>query len=554
MIEKKPIIELLTGVKSSKRSYYTELKKTIEQLERKNMKLEIINEVMKSFKVDMSMDEMLENVMKKLEKLYKVDRLSLSIYENKQLILTNVYPVDSFFLKLGEVLPEQDSLYYKAVYSREALFHSVKNPNELSNIEQATIQTLNIKSLFVFPLLSKNSVSGILSLGSNEIVEFDERDVTFLQQLADQLAVCIENSRLYHAVLHGKKEWEETFRAVEDLLIFVDMDYRIIRFNDAVKSFYQINDDSLYGQSIKDVITYKASKSTTICPIDESYHTREVANQQLHLTNGKIVDAYTYPVYNEDSEMYGVIVYMKDVTKKVYTEAQLLHSGKLAAIGELAAGVAHELNSPLTAIIGNAQLLMRDFDKDNMSYQLLSDIYNCGDRSKNIIRNLLTFSRQDENDVQGCSLNQAIKHVLSLIRFQVERQCITIETKLCEGLPEAKGSIQQIEQIVINLVINARDAIEQTENEKKLIKIETGQKQINKKEWLYLSVEDNGIGISEDYMKEIFRPFFTTKEAIQGTGLGLSVSLGIAKEHGGTIEVNSEEGKGSRFTLLIPKM
>ncbi|WP_216829015.1 ATP-binding protein [Alkalihalobacterium elongatum] len=547
--QKQIMIERLTGVKSSKKNYYTELKKMVEQLEQKNMKLEIINDVTKSFTIDMTIDEMLKNIMEKLEKLYTFDRISLTIYENKQLILTNVYPQDSFFLKVGEILPNKNSLYYQAVQEKKILMNDVDGTfGQLSDVEKNTMKLLGIDTVLCLPLYRKKQVMGVLSLGSKTKMEYPNDD--FLEQLADQMAVCIENSSLYNAVLNGKKEWEETFRAVQDLILFVDLEKNIIRFNDAVKTFFQLNDEELYGRKADEVIQYQ---DPIECPVTESYRTKKTAFRQSRLDNKRICDIYTYPVFNETKDMYGVIIYLKDVTKKLYTEAQLMHSGKLAAIGEMAAGVAHELNSPLTAIIGNSQLLLRDFNEQDPAHRLLNDIHNCGLRSKNIIRNLLTFSRQDEYEFHQCELNKAVEKVLSLIRYQIERQCISLRVDLDPTLPLIDGNLQQLEQIVINFLLNARDALEESDQLEKEILIQTGVKQIKNETFVYLSIKDNGVGISEQKITEIFRPFYTTKDAMNGTGLGLSVSLGIAKEHGGGIEVTSEEGKGSTFILLVPK-
>ncbi|MDE5413820.1 ATP-binding protein [Alkalihalobacterium chitinilyticum] len=548
--EKQMMIERLTGVKSSKRNYYTELKKMVEQLEKKNMKLEIINEVTKSFTIDMTMDELLKNIMEKLEKLYTFDRISLTIYEGQQLILTNVYPQDSFFLKVGEVLPNKNSLYYQVIHEKKVLMNDVNGTyGQLSDVEKNTMKLLGIETVVCLPLFRKKQVIGVLSLGSKTRIDYPNDDFSFLEQLADQMAVCMENSSLYNAVLNGKKEWEETFRAVQDLILFVGLDYRIIRFNDSVKAFFQLEDDHLYGRKTYEVIHYQ---DPIDCPVSESYRTQKTAFRQSRLDHNRICDIYTYPVFNENQEMYGVIIYLKDVTKKLYTEAQLMHSGKLAAIGEMAAGVAHELNSPLTAVIGNSQLLLRDFDEQDPAYNLLKDIHNCGVRSKNIIRNLLTFSRQDEYEFEPCQIKKAVEEVLSLIRYQVERQCVSLRVDLDPSLPMIEGNLQQLEQIVINFILNARDALEETEQLEKEIVIQTGMKQIKNETFVYLSVQDNGVGISEEEINEIFRPFYTTKDALNGTGLGLSVSLGIAKEHGGGIEVNSEKGKGSTFILLVP--
>ncbi|EKN67155.1 ATP-binding protein [Schinkia azotoformans] len=547
---KQEMIDLLTGVKASKRNYYTELIKTNAQLKKKNMKLEIINDVMKSFNVDMCMDDMLKNILNKLKELYTFNRLSLSIYEDGHLILTNVFPSDSFFVKVGEALPRQYSTYWNVIEQRNATQIQFPNPTA-SSLEQETFGKLHIKSVFLFPLISKKKIIGVLSFGSRQMFECEENDILFLQQLADQLAVCIENSRLYNEVLRGNKEWEETFRSVLDMIILVDMNGTILRFNNSVNKFFGLSDQQLFQKKCNELLREHLTLEEE-CLLEESLRTNTMTNAQIKFNNNRICDVYTYPVYNDRNEKHGVILYMKDVTEKLHAEVQLIQSGKLAALGEMAAGVAHELNSPLTAILGNSQLLLRGANKAEASYKLLEDIKNCGDRCKNIIRNLLTFSRQDEYVPKECYINEAVIQVLSLIRYQIERQNIKITIELSNEIPAIAGNLQQIEQIVINLLLNAKDAVEASTFHEKWILIETDLAEVNGESFVSLSVMDNGIGIAESDISEIFRPFYTTKQQSKGTGLGLPVSLGIAKMHGGTIEVESQVGVGSTFTLFLP--
>ncbi len=544
--ERQKIINLLTGVQSSKKSYYTELKKMVVELKKKNMQLEIINDVTKSFNIDMSMDEMLKNIFDKLKEIFPLERISLSLYENEKLILTNVYPAHSLYFPIGFVLSKEHSLYWKAIESLEKIFYKVQAKKD-SYIENKAYEVLGIESVLLIPLISKGKVIGVLSIGSKEVIRYDEADLSFFQQLCDQLAVCIENSRLYNEVLTSKKEWEETFRAVSEMILVVDLQGNILRFNDAAKEFFQFD----LQKSVRTNVHQLLSIDTDESPITENLQTEKPVHRQIHIQQ-RVCELHSYPVFNENQNIYAVIIYINDITEKCRMEAQLVQSGKLAAIGEMAAGIAHELNNPLTAILGNAQLLLRAFSEDDRSYKLLSDIYLCGKRCKTIIQNLLTFSRQDEYMFEDCSVNEAVEQVLGLVGDQIKKQNIMIQKKLDDSIEFIEGNVQQIGQIILNFLINAKDALEDMEIPKKVITIETKSILENEKRWVLLSVKDNGKGISEQHLQEVFNPFFTTKRPGKGTGLGLSVSLGIAEAHGGTIEVMSELGKGSQFILKLP--
>jgi len=258
-------------------------------------------------------------------------------------------------------------------------------------------------------------------------------------------------------------------------------------------------------------------------------------------------------LFSQIAEHVGVtfenVLLFKDVSQKVHLEAQLVQSAKLAAIGEMAAGVAHELNSPLTAILGNIQLLMRTIDEEPFQ-RMMQDIYKCGVRCKKIIQNLLTFSRQEEYSFEILPLNDLVEDVLGLIGYQLSAAGVCIHKKLADDCLSIRASRHQIEQIFINLLLNARDALQGRNSPE--IAIETSFVQREDRSYAALSVWDNGEGIKPEQQQQIFLPFFTTKEKTKGTGLGLSVSLGIAQSHDGELLVESEPGEYSKFTLLLP--
>ncbi|WP_340083898.1 ATP-binding protein [Siminovitchia sp. FSL H7-0308] len=547
MSDRQQLIERLVGVSSSKINYYTELKKTIDEMKKKNTQLEIINEVMRSFNIDMSMDAMLKNILEKLRKIFPLKRLSLSIFKSGKLILTNVYPRDYAHVDIGSAIPKEKSLYWKVAESGISQVYFVNADDRETYTEIVAFEKLSLREVLVFPLYGKGRIIGVLSLGSERQSAYDKEDLVFLQQFSDQLAVCIENVRLYNEVLNSKKEWEQTFLAVADPIMLVDVNGSILRCNGAASSFFRLDgveaadytlDNLLYGEQMKEE-----------SPLYETLKTKRTAYREITMFGQTICEVHTYPIINEKDDMYGVIAYIKDVTEKRHFEARMMQSGKLAALGEMAAGVAHELNNPLTAILGNTQLLLRKADKGHPSHELLADVLKCSKRCQDIIRNLLTFSRQDEYLFQTCSLNEAVEQVLSLVGYQIRQSHIDVKVRLDPDIPLVDGSIQQLEQIIINLLLNARDALDETarQNDKKIV-IRT----VSSPEGVALSVSDNGPGIDSKRMKEIFHPFYTTKEALKGTGLGLSVSLGIAEAHGGTIDVKSEPGIGSVFTLRLP--
>jgi two-component system NtrC family sensor kinase len=286
--------------------------------------------------------------------------------------------------------------------------------------------------------------------------------------------------------------------------------------------------------------------------MEETVKTGKPAYKRYGTDAEKIFDIFYCPVFNEQNQIVGTIHHVKDVTEKTKMEVKLMQSAKLAAIGEMSAGVAHELNNPMTVIIGTAQLLQREVDKGSPEDEFLNDIIHCGLRCKKIIQNLLTFSRQDKYPFGLTDINEEFERVLSLISYQINKNEITIVKNLSPELPKINANGHQIQQVLINFLLNARDALEGLDQEK-LIEIRTSLREDEYgKKWLLAAVRDNGIGIEEANLPKIFNPFYTSKAAIKGTGLGLSVSLGIAEAHNGSIEVETAPGEGSSFSLVLP--
>jgi two-component system, NtrC family, sensor kinase len=349
-------------------------------------------------------------------------------------------------------------------------------------------------------------------------------------------------------LLEIKRDWEVTFSAVTDLLVFINQDYEIQRVNQAAIDFFTMPEDKIVGSKCYQIFYGREAKCNP-CLGDKVLQSQKTSYLQSRTRYNRVLDIFAYPAFTEQNEPYGVTYYAKDVTRFV-------DSIKLVSMGEMSAGVAHELNSPLTAIVGNAQLLLRETKPDDPQYQLIRDIHRSGIRCQRIIKNLLTFSRQDEFSFEDVNINAVVDSALALAAYQIEKSRIELLVNKHPDIPLISGSANSLEQIIVNLLLNARDAVES--------KFQAGGKngtigQITLDTRLHpqgnlamVEISDNGTGIEQEDIPQIFNPFFTTKQSGKGTGLGLSVSLGIAQAHGGFIDVQTVVGQGSTFSLILP--
>ncbi|RYD01946.1 hypothetical protein N752_27885 [Desulforamulus aquiferis] len=511
--DKLNIIQNLTGVNSSKLNYYLEVQRSNEQIKIQINRLEIIHQLIKDINIDMSFSDIVERVYNKLPQAVPCCFLGLAMAKANQLVMTAAIPGNS---NLGQPVP-RTSVLWQAYAKCQRLLYNLNYREELVcklNEGRDPLENWGLRSVAIVPLMVRNEVIGLLIVGYDQEFAYDNSELTFIQQLADQLAICIENARLYKEVSKGKQEWEETFKAVPDPIFLIDKNFSVLRHNQ--------RHISLTTEKPKEnpkcyELLWKRSIPCEYCTLDEVHMTGKAVYRQIQ-NDGVILDAFYYPMVDPNGEIYAVILHVKDVTEKVKMEAQLVNSAKLVAIGEMAAGVAHELNSPMTVMIGTAQMMQRDMGKDDLRFEWLDDIIGCGMRCKKIIQNLLSFSRQGQFSLTETNVNEQVDKVLSLIHYQINRNNIAINKDLDQDIPVIMANGHQLQQVLINLLLNARDALEENLGEKR-ITISTSVAQHQGEKCVIISVDDNGQGIDQENINKIFNPFYTSKEASKGTGL-----------------------------------
>ena len=548
MDDREKLLEQLTGVDSSKLNYYVELKKRSQEVLKQNSRLEILQQLARDINIDMSIADIMERAFAKLPQTLACDFLGLVAIKNSGLTLKAMAPRD--FCRIDDFPAHSPSL--KVIRQKKAGIFNLP-AEELSHVRISPACPGPLRTLAIAPMFKRDEVIGTLVVGSVGDNSYDETDLSFVQHLTDQLSISIQNARLYKQVSSAKEEWEATFMAVTDPIMLVDTDYNVLLNNGRLPAEMQVFWDQAIGRKCFAKL-HGRTEPCQDCPLQKVQRTRQPVFQRWQTESGLVLDISYYPVLTVDRQLSAVTIILKDVTERIKMEGQLVQSAKLAALGEMAAGVAHELNSPMTVIIGTAQLMARELMEDRQPERAaeLDDIVNSGLRCKRIIQNLLTFSRQDQQPATEIDLNEETRRVLGMIKYQINRSQIKITEHLSADLPPLNANGPQIQQVLTNFLINARDALTEIERPSKVIDVATALRREGERKWAVLSVTDNGIGIPQENLAKIFTPFYTSKEATKGTGLGLSVSLGIAESHDGTIEVISTPGQGSTFSLVLP--
>lgn len=269
--------------------------------------------------------------------------------------------------------------------------------------------------------------------------------------------------------------------------------------------------------------------------------------EQLELVNGEqIVERIARPVMGQSGQVSGWVERYRDCTSERELPARLLQTEKLAALGQMVAGVTHELNNPLTAIMGYGQLLL-ERPLDPKSHAALHRICQDAERAARIVRNLLTLAREAKLERSVVNLNEIIDRTLRLCAYELQRSGIQVKAELDPRVPEILANSVQLQQVVLNLLVNSQQAIAEAGRPGRIL-LRTHLDA----DHLFLHVEDNGPGVAPEIQSRIFEPFFTTKPVGVGTGLGLSIVTGILRQHGAEIQLARTGPDGTTFTVSLP--
>ena len=335
----------------------------------------------------------------------------------------------------------------------------------------------------------------------------------------------------------------------EDVIVMAS-NHRILDINETLANKLGMQRKDAIGRFCYEIWHHKSapcSGEEHPCPLMKTVETgKPYQVTHVHLDKSKKELFYSiscYPLF-DNGEVVGAIEIARDITKDISIQKGMMQYDKMASIGRLAAGVAHEINNPLTTILTSAMLIQEDTEPEDPNYQELQIIADEALRCRKIVSSLLDFARQSEPVKAKHSPNKVVTESVVLTRKQAAFNDVAVEENLAKDLPHINMDKDQIEQALINLILNAIEATDPGG------KVTVGTSFVPEAESVELTVSDSGKGIPEEDMGKIFDPFFTTRES--GTGLGLAITHGIIEQHGGMIEVDSKVGSGTRFTIRFP--
>ncbi len=508
-------------------------------------------------------DEMLRSVADRLVRTLSIRHVALFLSDEQEssfrLEFTTrpmLNPTESLDLSFLSSKPDKPYIFFERTrHLLDVVSHHWPVP------VRRTIADLDLT--YYIPCSVRGRTIAYLGLSRTDKDDFlSSDDLELLVTLCGYVGVAVENARLYRSLQRKVEEYERLKEFSENIvesinvgILAADLDDRVESWNTQIEKLTGIARENAVGRTLSELFPrdlnqkfdefrgdtgvhniYKFVLAPPVNGARNGYAARPVRETVLNLAIA--------PLVSKDYRQIGRLIIFDDITDRSELESRLVQADKLSSIGLLAAGVAHEVNTPLAVISTYAQMLAKQVSGDDQKSKLLEKIAKQTFRASEIVNSLLNFSRTSSTDFADLELNRIIRETLSLIDHQLKKASIRIELGLDESLPKVKANAGKLQQVFLNLFLNARDAMP----EGGVLAVRT--RAVDK--GVLIDVADSGMGIPQEHMARIYDPFFTTKAPKKGTGLGLSVTYGIVREHGGTIEVESQIGKGTRFTIELP--
>jgi len=419
-----------------------------------------------------------------------------------------------------------------------------------TNPGERTQQRLDLT--YYVPCRFQGKIIAVLGLGKTVDGEYlSSEDVELVLAIAGYVAVAIENARLYNSVeqkalqVERLKDFNENIVASLSVgMLTTDLEDRVETWNPALEEMLGLKDAEALGRPLAEVLP--AELVVELASREVVDQVSNIYKQELRMSGGRklVVNVSASPLQGKTGENIGRLVLVDDITQRMQFEDQMLQTEKLTSLGLLAAGVAHEVNTPLAVISNYIQMLAKQIPPEDSRQKTIEKIVRQTFRASEIVNNLLNFSRTGGSEFREVNLNSLLEETLSLVQHPMKTGNVSVLRTYADGLPSVLGSPNRLQQVFLNLFLNARDAMPGGG----MLEVRTAAPN----GMVEVEITDTGMGIPAENLAKIFDPFFTTKSTGRGTGLGLSVSYGIIQEHKGRIDVRSTPSKGTSFRLEFP--
>ena len=497
---------------------------------------------------EVRLEPMLGSVMDRVSQTLLVDRLA--IFQEDPERPGHMRLARSMGVRLSEPLDLSFLEPARPEFARGALFfESPRAARDVSDTVRRTLEQLDLN--YFVPCRIREHTVAVLGLGKTVDGDFlSSDDVELVETIAGYVAIALDNSQLYTSLeqkaieIARLKDFSENI--VESLnvgVLAVDLEGLVESWNTRMESLFGVAREQAVGRPLNSLLPEELAREITARG-DEELITGIYKQRLQHLGKTLTLNVSITPLVSKSGERIGRLLLFDDVTQRERMEEQMTQTEKLTSLGLLAAGVAHEVNTPLAVISNYIQMLAKQMPDGDPKQAIIEKIVKQTFRASEIVNNLLNFSRTGAAEVADIDVNRVVEETLSLVAHPLKTSQIQVVRQFGETLPAVRGSANKLQQVFLNLFLNARDAMPGGG----MLEVRTAAHNGS----VEVEIADTGAGIPREHIHRIFDPFFTTKASGRGTGLGLSVSYGIIKEHSGKIDVRSTPGKGTSFHVEFP--
>jgi len=497
---------------------------------------------------EVRLDPMLGSVMDRISQTLLVDRLAIFVENTER--PGQMRMARSMGVRLSESLDLGFLEPARPEFARGALFF--ESPRAAKDVGDSVRRTLEQLDLNYFvPCRIREHTVAILGLGKTVDGDFlSSDDVELVETIAGYVAVALDNAQLYTSLeqkaleIARLKDFSENI--VESLnvgVLAVDLGGIVESWNTRMEQLFGVSRQDAVGRQLSSLLPEELAQE--ISSRGDLEQITGIYKQRIH-HQGRLLtlNVSITPLVSKSNERIGRLLLFDDVTQRERMEEQMSQTEKLTSLGLLAAGVAHEVNTPLAVISNYIQMLAKQMPEGDPRQSIIEKIVKQTFRASEIVNNLLNFSRTGAAEAADVDVNRVVEETLSLVAHPLKTAHIQVVKELGQTLPPVRGSANKLQQVFLNLFLNARDAMPSGG----MLEVRTAAHNGT----VEIDVADTGSGIPREDIHRIFDPFFTTKASGRGTGLGLSVSYGIIKEHAGKIDVRSAPGKGTSFHVEFP--
>ena len=532
-----------------------ELLESTKRLKDRIVEIAHLMDIMKHLIATYSLDDLLSAIAKSIGAVTRCKACTLRLVEKEGLVLKASFGMKGDPLYAKDVVGFEETVLGSVLRTNKPLF--IDDISSLDD-ELDVVDRDGMRSLLAIPISSGEEVFGVLTLYSDADEPYSDGEISIISALSGEIAVVIQSALLSRELERASEEIsilrnysESIIDSIPVGIAAVDIGLRIVKWNAAMEKITGGIRGFVFGMPIEDVFPrldgvdiVEELKAVIRGACIREYQRLEVGR------DGMVVNMWICPLKDKIGDPIGALIIAEDITERVALENKLRKAERFLYLGEMAAGIAHEINNPIGIISAYSQMLLRKLGKGQMDVEEIAKYVRKIDeetaRCGGILRTILNMSKPSEWRPVDVDIRGIILDIVQLTEPQRNQQGIRLLLEMEDGLPVISGDPQQLKQVFLNIVMNALQAMPNGGT----LSISAERRMESGREWVAISVADTGYGIPEKDIRRIFEPFYTTRK--DGSGLGLFVSYGIVQRHDGDITVESKVGEGSKFTVKLP--